>query len=251
MSGPAARAERRIRPFPAEPPAVALVMITDGRFHHFMDALNSVLGAVSPVFEQVIVVDDSADPEGAGRLDAYLAASVADATVIHHADRRGFTGAINSGWSQVDSARVDYVLHLEDDFVFKAPIDLREWVYPLTIEPRLAQVTLMRQPWSGEEIEAGGVFGLTPDAFAERSWGGISWVEHRRGYWSNPHVAPSWITDLRWPESEGEHGFSQLLFGAGADDPIPGDMRCAYFGRLTDPPRVEHIGWDRSQEWVD
>lgn len=241
-----ARAERRLRPLP-EDPRVAVVVTCDGRREYLEGMLESLHAQVSDDFEQVVVVDDSGDENYAAWLDELIAPYGGE--VVHHAERQGQTATINEGWSRIDSERCEYFMHVEDDFLFEIEVDLREWIYPLTVDPALVQVTLLRQPWNEEEQAAGSVLQVTPDAFTERRWGGVTWLEHRRGYFANPHVAPVWVAGHRWPEEASEPGFSTLLLAPPPGAEVPATVRMAYFGGLEDPPRVTHVGDIRTPFW--
>ena len=68
---------------------------------------------------------------------------------------------------------------------------------------------------------------------------GIPWTEHRNFFTANPSLYRGELRDLSWPKgtwSERDFGFK--LFG----DP---ETVCALYGSKNDPPRVEHIGWER------
>lgn len=242
----AERAERRIRPLPVNP-RVSAVVTTDGRRDYLPQMLTSLHDHVHGGFQELIVVDDSGDTNYRDWVAELIEPHAG--VLIHHEERQGQTAAINDAWARIDRTRSDYFVHLEDDFVFESDIDLAEWAYPLTLDPALAQVTLLRQPWSVDELEAGSVLERTPGAFTERRWGGVSWLEHRRGYFANPHIAPIWVADHRWPDNSSEPGFSTMLLVPPPEAEIPATIHFAYFGRLGDPPRITHIGDDRSAGW--
>jgi hypothetical protein len=69
--------------------------------------------------------------------------------VFSHPDgRQGFGGAIRFAWELVRwlPGGDRFVLHLEDDFVFRRPVDLMAMAHVLDDEPHLVQLALRRQP---------------------------------------------------------------------------------------------------------
>lgn len=187
--------------------SVALLVITDGR--GYLDGVLASASEMLPdVFSQRIVIDDS---------DHEL----------------GFAGAIEAGWAAVET---DYVFHLEDDFLFRAPVPLARMIGLLEREPHLAQVALKRQPWNAEEQAAGGIVELHPEDFTECEADGDTWTEHRRFWTTNPSLyAARWCWS-GWPQEQHSEGiFTHRLL----EDPA---LRFAFWGGKFDPPLVEHVG---------
>lgn len=192
---------------------LALLLISDGREDYLDRTIASATDhGLLDLADQFIHVDDS-----------------------HH--RLGFAGAIQAGWEQV---RTDYVFHLEQDFTFPERPPVEDMVALLRWQPQLAQVALKRQPWNHEERRAGGIVELHPDDFTERNDAAVSWTEHRRFWTTNPCVYSSRWCREGWPqEPQSEGMFTHRLLR----DPL---LRFAFFGGKFDPPRVLHIGDERT-----
>jgi hypothetical protein len=95
----------------------------------------------------------------------------------------------------------------------------------------LAQVALLRQPWSPEEQQAGGIFQANPDRF----WQAEGYVDHVNLFTFNPCVYPIWVTD-------GPAGLEADV----TDELLDAEKHFGYLGQIDDPPRCIHIGARRS-----
>lgn len=189
---------------------VCLLLIHDGREDYLERTLLSA-SEMLPRLSRRVTIDDSAH-------------------------RLGFAGAIQAGWEQVTGMDVDYVFHLEADFTFNFPVELRAMVELLERHPYLAQVSLKRQPWNERERAAGGIVEADSEDFTECFDGKATWTEHRRYFTTNPSVYPASLCSMGWPQiSESEGMFTHRLL----EDPM---LRFAIWGGKFDPPAVEHIG---------
>jgi hypothetical protein len=207
---------------------VALVVVTDGRYHYLEQMLGSLAERVPYPFGLIRVVDDSGTPEPPVYPPGW------DVTI--HPQRRGLAAAVQSAWRDLP-AEIDYVFHVEEDFVFVAPVDIDAMALTLKEQPRLAQVVLKRQPWSPAEREAGGIIEMHPDLYSQQD----TYVEHRRIFSLNPCLIPRAVVDLGWPAGN-EAGFTEQLVEAG--------WSFGFWGQKTDPPRVLHVGVERSAGWT-
>lgn len=203
-------------------PTVALMCITDGRWDYLRQTVASAEAHLGWQFAHKVLVDDSGSAtELAPRFDGWR--------YQKNAERLGLAGAIQAGWDCLPDC--DYVFHLEDDFVFPQHVDLWKMLDPLREDPKLAQVALMRQPWSPEEQHLGSVYRTAPGAYREVD--GL--VRHRRLFTFNPCLYPRSICD----------------YGAGLEAEVTATLlthgyEFAYLGKLDDPPRCWHIGHVRS-----
>lgn len=155
--------------------------------------------------------------------------------------RLGFAGAIAQGWRKVIETGAEWVVHLELDFTFNAPVALDQMLTVLQKNPYLVQMALKRQPVNEAEREAGGIVEMWPDEYEQRTVRGHVWTEHRLFFTTNPSVYPVALCHRGWPQVErSEEAFTNLLL------PDP-KMRFAFWGGKFDPPLVEHIG-DRHAE---
>jgi hypothetical protein len=163
----------------------------------------------------------------------YLPAFDQYVEIIDDEHRLGFAGAIAAGWCEIDC---EYVFHLEDDFVFDAPVPVEDMIRLLKRHPELTQVSLKRQAWSPEERAAGGIVECHPEDFDEVSDEQATWTEHRSYFTTTPSVYPAQLCELGWPQCPHSEGIftHQLL-----EDPA---LRFAIWGGKFDAPRCEHIG---------
>lgn len=201
---------------------VALMVITDGRWDYLAQTVASAEVALDFPFVQKLIVDDSGERVSPPPRDGW--------EIVKNPERRGLAGAIQTGWDHLHPD-VDYVFHLEDDFVFPYPVDVEEMVRILQDTPMLAQVALMRQAWSPEEQQAGGIYGLFPDEWKQ----GDGAVFHRRLFTFNPSVYPRVVTEYG---ADLEQGLTDRLLADG--------WWFSYLGTLGDDPKCWHIGVRRS-----
>ena len=161
--------------------------------------------------------------------------------VVDDRDHRlGMAGAVQAAWDWACRQNLDYLLHVEEDFRFVAPFDLESAVSILNTDLRLAQVVLKRQPWSPEEQLAGGIIECHPEDYTDHQDGDLRWVSHQRIFSLNPCVIPRHILDLGWPDGN-EAEMTTNLVSQG--------YRFGFYGERSDPPRVIHVGTERSAGW--
>lgn len=205
-----------------------------------------------------VFISDRGDLYLPGALESFHAcqqSQLIDDDNIHVVDdsehKLGMAGAVKAGWAWALERGADYVLHIEEDFrLYDLPLRAMQWRLDHGFEP-FAQVVLKRQPWSDEEKAAGGQMETNPGAYVEdessdlRVVAGemvstISWVEHRTLFSLNPCLIPRRTLELEWtPGNQGaERAITDACLAAG--------MRFAYYGRKSDPPRCEHVGFQRS-----
>ena len=103
---------------------VALMVITDGRWDYLQRTLESAAECLDYPFSQRILVDDSGEKVG-------FCPTKFD--FVKNTPRRGLAGAIQSGWDALN-ANIDYVFHLEDDFIFPDHVDLEAMIELLEYE---------------------------------------------------------------------------------------------------------------------
>lgn len=141
------------------------------------------------------------------------------------------SGAVNQAWSEIGDD-IDYVVHVEEDFVLTAPLDVDAMCDVLDTYASLAHLVLKRQPWNSEEIAAGGIIEQRPHDYVDRP----GWVEHTNFFSLNPSIVPRRVFAQGFPEGSEpaqtqrllEHGY---VFG--------------FWGGRYDEPRCHHIGEHR------
>lgn len=213
---------------------VALVLVGDGRTEYLERAVESLREQVDYPFVSRIMVDDSGDR--AHR--KYLKAAYPEFVHVHHTRRKGTVEAVRSGWRSALLSGVEYVFHTEEDFTFNEPVQIDAMAALLEAHPNFAQVILKRDPYSWPEHEAGGFMELAPDKYHERTSELGVWCEHERLFSSNPSLIPRKVFSNRFC---GEAEFGKFCVRQG--------WCFAYWGAKADPPRVTHIGLERSQGW--
>lgn len=213
---------------------IALCLFTDGRKDCFDRTIQSLARNLTGNISRWLIINDSTDPGYRKYLDEFYAFE------IHHApERRGFAGTYHYAWQLLaQMSEVDYVASWEDDFVLREPVNLDQLTALLKRQPHLDQLALLRGPVNVEEQRAGGVMEVHPHDFAERCEQGVTWVEHRRFFTTNPSVYRRDLCKVGWPECQHSEGvFTHLRL----EDP---ERRFGYWG-----PRgrvlVDHIGTQR------
>lgn len=225
--------------------AVALLVVTDGRDEYLDRCVASLVERVGGPINERWMFDDTGD-------DLYRSRLAERYPMFRHINggyRRGFGGAINRAWTTLsERSRVDWVFHVEADFVFTVDVDLDEMIGVLAARAALVQMALRRQPWNDDEQAAGGVVEQHPAAYEDCSDGrGRAWLEHRLFFTTNPCLYRRSLCSMGWPlvpQSEGQ--FTHFLMREGSPDASGADVRFGLWGSRDSGTWVEHIGRDRS-----
>lgn len=181
-----------------------------------------------------VIIDDSQSADHARLLWEHFGGY----KIIHLADKGGFTGAIRAGWHYLADHNPEWFFWLEDDFLFRRPIDVLGMTQVLGDNPLLAQLVLKRQPWNPQEKAAGGIVECWPDKYTEQTDGDHWWTEHDLFFSTNPSLCRGSILDLDWPAGDrSEQQFTQRALQHG--------YKFAFWGRKYAPPIIEHIGLER------
>ena len=224
---------------------VCQLVITDGREGVLERTLNSWdEKLVHKPFDYTVLVDDSASPEYQNWLRSKYA--IRFNLMILHGERKGFDGAIQSGWSNIPKD-ADFVFHLEDDFLLNRALFLDDWISILKANPQVAQIVSYRQPWSQAEYEIGGYIplfirqGHTFKNEFYKDENGKEWavVEHRRHFSTNPCLYRRRIVEVGWPSAPGYT--SEDLVGPRIFEKYPGSVYLIW-GHKDDEPLVHHFG---------
>jgi hypothetical protein len=218
--------------------SIPLIVLTNGRRDCISQTILSIHKHLTGCGDMVIV-DDSGDPD----YRAWLAAEFPDALVTAVAEQpAGYWRAMRTVWDIARGSGADAFWMHEDDFVMHEDVDLPCLDRVLEEQPHLTQIALLRGPWFGNEHEHGGVIEALEyqgQRFTEHTDGKHWWIEHRACFTGNPCLVPRRTFARDWPEGAwSESRFGRLLFA----DP---DARGTYWGRRSDPPRVEHVGHER------
>lgn len=219
---------------------VTLMLPTNGRIQYLAPTIASARVCLGHQIDHaVIVVDSNVSPEFRKWVEAETVGLAPVVEVIESAP--GFCHAIQAGWHHIATLPTDFVFHLEDDYIFVEPPDLAAMAELLDTHPELCQVSLKRQAWNSDEVAAGGMIEVWPEAlFTEVSDGRLIWTQHRVWFTTNPSIYRRSLLDRGWPDGPNCEGlFTVTLWQDGA-------VHSAIWGAKNDPPRVIHIGQNRT-----
>lgn len=225
--------------------SIAVIVFTDGRTGLLDQTLRSFFTNVQiPASwgERLFIFDDSADP----KVHDHIRRNYPEFHLVPALERQGFAGTIHHAWHLLRfeyrfMENIDYVFHLEDDFVFNRQVRVAEMAHVLQSNGSLAQVALVRQPWNDVERAAGGLLQARPDTFTQRrTESGVAYLEHDAFFTTNPCLYPGVLPHMvQWPlgaDSEGRFGITMRNAGA----------KFAFLGELDQEPAVTHIGAERN-----
>lgn len=215
-------------------PKVSLFITTSGRYDYLAVTMHNFSNACRYEFDQKFIVNDCKDKEFQDKLQPL--ADYLGFTIIHNHNPKGFAGAYNTAFANIDKDS-DYCFILEDDFTFLERVDIKLMIGLLKNNPHLCQIALKRQAWHEAEKNAGGICEQWPNLYEDHENDyGIKWTEHRNFFTTNPSLIPNWVFSQEWPlVGQSERVFSNRLF----EDPA---VKSAYLGGKFDPPKVNHIG---------
>ena len=207
--------------------SIALVVLTDGRPYLDECLRSAEKNLKGPIIQKILVEDSGSRCQ-----------TPAGWSHVSHFERLGIAAGVNSGWDVAASnPHVDYIFWLEEDFIFDGPVDLEPMLLVLEHNPHLAQIVLRRQPWSEEEKANGTVGGF--ENSEPRWWeNGSSWTEQTHCFSCNPCLIPRRVFERDFTD--------EVIFGKQL---VSEGMKFAFWGTKDDPPRVEHIGVNRSAGW--
>lgn len=223
---------------------IALLVMTDGRLGELDRTMRSASQMLRGNITEVYLHDDT----GEDSLRLQLQAGYPTHAHIGRGPRRGFGGALAHAW-RVVSARsaAEFVFHLEADFTFNRGVDLDEMARVLAENHQLAQMALRRQAWAPQEVAAGGVVEMHPEAYIQCWDGSQRWLEHELVYTTNPHLVRMGLVRRGWPDvPQSEVAYTQYLLREGPPWRMRGErLKFGYWGERTDAPWVHHIGDER------
>lgn len=184
-----------------------LMLLSHGEAPALHRVLESFAAMVTPRPKKLIAVIDGPgalpgiDPLGPWR--------------IHQTGiSEGFCVATGRLWRLAAQVETDYVFHLENDFLFSWPVDLRQLAYELEFDPRLAQMALMRNPVNPNELAAGGLYESRPGQYEMRQ----QHLEHVSYFTTNPSLMTRrFMAENPWmgymDECEGHYGLDLVKRG--------------------------------------
>lgn len=213
---------------------ISLVVITDGRQSCIEQTIERFNEVINYSFFEKLIINDSGDP----RYHDFLVNRFPEFDVVSHEQRRGLAGAVQSAWSSVNP-EVDYVFHLEDDFLFNKSIDIAHMSFLLRTNPQLVQMALVRASVNPPEEEVGGFVFQHLEDYSQKE----DYFQHGRLFTLNPCLYPMSTVKMGWPDHGGESEFTTKVHS------IDKDYRFGFYGNIYDEPLVTHIGGRRSEGW--
>ena len=213
---------------------ISLVVITDGRQACIEQTISRFNEVINYSFFEKLIINDSGDP----RYHDFLINRFPDFNVVSHEQRRGLAGAVQSAWASVNP-EVDYVFHLEDDFVFNKSIDINHMAFLLRTNPQLVQMALVRASVNPPEEAVGGFVFQHLEDYSQKE----DYFQHGRLFTLNPCLYPMSTVKVGWPDHGGESEFTTKVHS------IDKDYRFGFYGNIYDEPLVTHIGGRRSEGW--
>jgi len=236
--------------------------------------IKSLAGAVDAPITSILVCDDSADPRHLAEVISelqcrFIGEGVQIAGIVNDSrpdDRRiGLARSLQAAWGTIAlgyaPARLAlWILHMEDDFVFPegSTLPTDDMIDVLLWDSGLDQMAVLRQPWFPNEVAAGGVIparqaegaqftqeevvvssGVRTPMGEQGQPRTVHYVVHADHFTLNPSLYRRGLCMSGWPDGPwSESKFGRLRAERG--------RRFAYFGKLDDAPRVEHIGAHRT-----
>lgn len=216
-------------------PTIDVAVITDGRRMYLERCMTSLSEMVPwDAVAGRYIVNDAGDDRYTDWLDDTYGGR-RGWTVISHEERCGLAATVDTAWA---FCKADMLFHVEEDFIFRVPVELPAMRDVLTAYPRLAQLCLLRQPWSSAEHAAGGIIPMDPDAYHEQVMCGRLVVTHQRVFSLNPCLIPRTVLETGWPSGNEAEQTARL---------VEAGWIFGYWGSWT---TVEHIGTVRSTSWM-
>lgn len=219
---------------------ISFILRTDGRREYIGEAIASAETNLKANFDRKFIIDDSGDPEYAN----FLEESFPTFELVHHAERAGMNECARSMIRAAIASGSEYVWSTEDDFIYPSTVNVKKMVRLCHCEPHLGQIVLKRNAVNDVEYAAGGFMEAFPDRYTEHSCPTANWVETSHVLFSgNPSLvrvaALAHAADVEMPSTD----TYEVPCGAAMAD---NGYTFAYWGRIEDKPRCEHLGSNRS-----
>lgn len=231
-------------------PRYRVACLTHGDERHLSETLTSFEAYVTPrPLDWIILQDGPGDWTIPRVFEGYAGQAWSGQVGFCEATRRLWhlasrSGEVNYG-ERGDGFYIppapEFIFWLEHDFLFLRPLDLEPLMEQLLLDPRLAQMSLMRQAVSSDEIEAGGVVEARPGQFELVRGGPMGehpFLRHRSYFTTNPSLMRTgFMLDRPWPdypqECEGRFGLDLIQHGYDFGVWGDGDPWIAHIGERT------------------
>jgi hypothetical protein len=218
---------------------IDLLITTNGRKEYIVPTVESWKNFIDANINNKIIIDDSGNQE----YRDWLASTFPDFKIVPLGkNNMGFSFLMKT-WLVDLNIESKYFLLLEDDFLLLEELDI-ENILDILNNEHLIELSLKRQAWSAEEVNAGGMI--------ERIFNGTNfiqkdgWFEHREFFTTNPSfINVNRLRKYSKPIYENSGLISEGEFGSRlfANNP---ELYCAFLGNIFDKHKVEHIGHTRT-----
>ena len=215
--------------------SICLLVITDGRIELLDQTIKSAEAKLSGPISHKVIINDSGHSDAFDYLMSMYGPNTYGYRIFSTGTRSGFGGAIRKAWQylkgQIWFDEVDYIFHLEDDFLFHRYTNLQWMSEHLRDYPQIQQIALLRQPWNEQEKAAGGVWQQNPEDYYPFPTDEPTMLIHRRFWTTNPCLyRAKLILEREWPDCEHSEG----IFGI----------------ELFSNPDYYSAFWGLGEEWV-
>lgn len=210
-----------------------VIIFNDGRNEYLEKTLKSFHECVSfPDKVHTILYDDM--PEG--RDEAFLKSLKKKYKInqlILSPENLGINRSVQNAWSEVPR-NIKYIYHQENDFTYNEVIDVSEMQKVLDSNRLIGQVALLRQPWYDDEIASGSLYIKDSVHYKQANVGGIDIVIQDVYFTHNPCLyrrehAIKLPNHHEWVLADTLKKKHRIKY-------------FAYLGKLSDAPKVHHIG---------
>jgi|GEM_PF-3374079 len=212
---------------------ICVIILNDGRNDYLEQTLKSLVKNVVFPFEAElykILYDDMPDGRDEELLSRIALEYKIDRVILSDKNN-GIDQAVQNVWKEVPECA--YIWHQENDFTYNEQIAVEEMIRPLEMNRMIGQVALQRQAWYDDEIEAGGMYKVPYRTYRQGNIAGTNLVFQDKFFTHNPCV-------YRYSSIAQVSPYNELAFAEHLKK--TGVKTFAYLGKLTDAPKVHHIG---------
>jgi len=207
-----------------------ILIFNDGRNDYLEQTLKSLFENVQFNDNYKILIDDVPENRDTDFLEWITAQYGIDSLVLND-ENLGVFGSVQKAWGLIPED-CTHVWHQENDFIFNEKIDF-DSILKLSNHKRVFQVALLRQDWFAFEKKAGSIFKAYP-GFRDANVSGHDVVLHKNYFTHNPclYRKEHAIQCIGYDE----YKYMKVL------EKTDSNGWCAYLGKMSDTPRVTHIG---------
>lgn len=207
-----------------------ILIFNDGRNDYLERTLKSLFENVQFNDNYKILIDDVPENRDTEFLEWITAQYGIDSLVLND-ENLGVFGSVQKAWGLIPED-CTHVWHQENDFTFNEKIDF-DSMLKLSNHKRVFQVALLRQNWFAFEKKAESIFKAYP-GFRDANVSGHDVVLHKNYFTHNPclYSKEHAIQCIGYDE----YKYMKVL------ERIDSNGWCAYLGKMSDAPKVTHIG---------